>query len=137
VGIAEDVLYHIGKNPKRFVFKGRQLRIDRCKKSRQQLKATVVDQSVNDDTSNIVNIDIANVHYGTFIMGAAMNNITGVNSADGFGLIAHRLVNNEYNIRMRLRIDQQDKKISIIVSYQSLRMDGSSIDLAFEWNFGA
>jgi hypothetical protein len=38
-------------------------------------------------------------------MGAAMNKITGANTANDYGLVAHRLVNNERNIRFCLRID--------------------------------
>jgi hypothetical protein len=70
-------------------------------------------------------------------MGAVMNNITGANNANGFGFIAHRLVNNERNIRIRLRIDTQERKISIIISYESLSRAGSTVDLAFTWPFGA
>ncbi len=46
VDIAENVLYHFGENSERFVFKGRRLKIGRPNKSRQQTKATVVDQSL-------------------------------------------------------------------------------------------
>jgi hypothetical protein len=66
-----------------------------------------------------------------------MNHITGTNSADGFGFIAHRLVNNERNFGICLRIDQQDKKISIVATYKSLSVQDSSIDFTFEWSFGA
>ncbi len=134
--IVEAVLYHFGRTPEDFVFKNRQLRINRYKKFQQRMKATS-DQSVDDDTSDVVNFDIENVHYGTFAIGAAMNNITGKNSADGFDFIAYRLVHNEKNICIRLRIHQQDKKISIIVSYKSLSMQELSIDLVFEWTFDA
>jgi len=101
------------------------------------LKATVVDQLINNSTSDAVNFSIGDVHYGTLITGAAMNNITDTNNADDFGFIANRLVDNEQNISMYLRIDEQEKKISIIVSYKSLSSQNSSNELTFEWAFGA
>ncbi len=134
---AENVLGNFEETPTDFLFCGRRLRIGRCKKSRQQLKATVVDQLINNNTSDAVNFSIGNVHYGTLITGAAMNNITDTNNADDFGFIAHRLVNNEQNISIYFRIDEQEKKISIIVSYKSLSSQNSSNELTFEWAFGA
>jgi hypothetical protein len=137
VDTAEQALYHFAKTPIKFVFKRRGLKLDRHKNTRQQSKTTTAEQSIDNDASNTVNFNITNVHYGTFIMGAAMNNITGTNKANGFGLIAHRLLNNERNFRLRLRIDTQEKKFSIIISYESLSVWGSSIELAFTWPFGA
>jgi hypothetical protein len=66
-----------------------------------------------------------------------MNKITGANSANDYGLIAHRLVNNEDNICFRLRIDTQKREISIILSYKSLSMSGPTVSLAFTWPFSA
>jgi hypothetical protein len=136
VDSVEKALQHFAETPETFIFKGRSLKLARCK-PRQKSKMTVVEQLVASDPSNVFNVDIKNVHYGTFIMGAAMNKITGANSAHGYGLIAHQLVNNEGNIRSRLRIDTQKREISIIVSYESLSMFGSTIHLAFTWPFGA
>ena len=135
--IAEGALYDFGRYPKRFVFKNRGLKINRCNKSRQQTKATVANQLPGAKASTTAYFDIFNVHYGTFIMGAAMNNITGINEANDFGLVAHRLINNERNIRIHLRIDQQEKKFSILVSYESLNMMDSTVTLTFEWTFSA
>jgi hypothetical protein len=132
----ENALYHFAKTPRKFLFKGRGLKLDRYK-HRQKSKATVVEQSIDSDSSGAINFHITNVHYGTFIMGAAMKKITGANTANDYGLIAHRLVDNEHNIRFRLRIDTQKREISIIVSYGSLSMSGFTVDLAFTWPFGA
>lgn len=102
------------------------------------MKATVADRLIDDGTSSTINFNITNVHYGTFIMGASVNNIIDTDNADVFGLIAHRLINDEHNLRICLRIDQQDRKFAIIVSYESSsRHHDSSTDIAFEWTFGA
>jgi hypothetical protein len=66
-----------------------------------------------------------------------MNKITSANSGNDYGLIAHRLINHEQNVRFRLRIDTQERKFSIIVSYESLSMSGSTVNIAFTWPFGA
>ncbi len=136
VDSVENALYHFAKTPQKFVFKGRGLKLDRYK-PRQKSKVTVAEQSVDNDASSVANFDITNVHYGTFIMGAAMNKITGANTANDYGLIAHRLVNNEGNIRFRLQINIQKREISVIVSYGSMSMFGSTVNLAFTWPFGA
>ncbi len=136
VDSVENALYDFEKTPQKFVFKGRGLKLDRYK-PRQKSKVTVTEQSVDNDASSVANFDITNVHYGTFIMGAAMNKITGANTANDYGLIAHRLVNNEHNIRFRLQINIQKREISIIVSYGSMSMFGSTVNLAFTWPFGA
>ena len=132
--MAENVLYHHGRTPQNFIFKRRRLRIDRCKKSQQAMKAAATAGSMNNNISSVVSFPIANVHYGTFIVGTAMRNITGANNVDDFGFIAHRLVDNERNMHIRLQIDERERKFSIIISCTG---EYSSTDLAFEWTFNA
>ena len=130
-------MYQFGRNPRTFTLRNRCLKIDRCKQSSRQNKASTVDPSPDSDMSNIVSFKISNIHYGTFIKGAAMNNITGTDRADDFGLIAHRLINSEHNIRISLRINFLERKFSFVISHESLDMWGSSTSLTFEWAFGA
>ncbi|UJR07128.1 hypothetical protein I4U23_011416 [Adineta vaga] len=126
--IAQNVQYQFGKTPNRFKFRSRQLKIGNCRKSQPQSKISVADQK-----SNVLSFNIGQVLYGTLIKGTTMNNITGVNSAIEFGLIANSLVNNEENMRIRLQIDEQERKFSIIVSYG----EALSRHLTFEWAFSA
>jgi hypothetical protein len=88
------------------------------------------------DTSNTVHFSISNVLYGTLIKSEVVNSIAGGYYADDLGFIAHRLINNENQMRMRLRIDLLQKKFAIIVTY-SHDMYNASTDIIFEWAFSA
>ena len=114
-----------------FLFKGRCLRISR----QQKPKGKTNDQPVKEDSSDVTSFEITNVHYGTFIRQATMNNIIGADVVDAFGLIAHRPLINEGDVRLYLRIDTRARKFSIIVSLQSLSGIGPSANYAFEWSF--
>ncbi len=128
----EKALNDFEEDSEDFRFKGRLLRLDRHK-HRQKSKATFLEQLLHNNPTHLVNFDITNVHYGTFIVGIAMKEITGDKD---YGLIAHRLVNDEKNIRFRLQIDTQKREISILVYYESLYTLGSTVNLAFTWPFG-
>lgn len=136
VDSVEKVLERFAIAPGMFVFKGRSLKLARCK-SRQRTKTTILEQLAASNSSNVFNFDITNVYYGTFIMKAAMSKITGANSTHDYGFIAHQLVNNNDNIRFSLRIDIQKREISITVSCGSVSVFDSTINLAFTWPFGA
>lgn len=129
--VSERVLYRFGTSPKTFLFKGRYLKITRHQKSKEK----PVRQPVNNEASDVITFEITNVHYGTFIMRAATNNITSDSTDNAFGLIAHRPIINEDYIRIYLRIDTKQRKFSIVVSIQSLDGRDLLIDYAFEWAF--
>ncbi|CAF4723521.1 unnamed protein product [Rotaria sp. Silwood1] len=133
----EKVLSDFGEVPGNFVLGGRRLKIDRCKKPRQQMKATIIDSIFNENTASAVSFSIENVHYGTFIMEVASSTITGFHTAGEYALIAHPLLTQHDNTSVSLRIDEQDRKVSIIVSYEPSVVFGSSNKYTFEWNFGA
>ena len=135
--IAEDVLYQYGRFPQKFTFKTRRLKIDRCKKSQQTKKAMTADQSVGTSMANVLSLPISNVYYGTLIVGTAMKNITGADGADDFGFIAHRLVDNERNKYIRLRIDHLERTFSVVISSYQSEYEHTSTSLSFEWPFSA
>jgi len=128
-------LYDFERTPGKFILRGRQLKIDRWKKSRQQSKTNNADQSPDKDTPSAVRFTIGNIHYGTLIMGSAMKNIITNNSADHFGLIAHQLINNQRNVSTYLRIDPEEKKISILVSYRVPDALVLLVNRTYEWDF--
>ena len=136
MNIAEDVLCQYGGFPRKFTFKTRQLKIDRCKKSQQTKKAMAADQSVGNNETSVLSLPISNVHYGTLIVGTVMK-IIGIDDVDDFGFIAHRLVDNERNKYIRLRIDHLERTFSVVISSCQSEYEHTSTSLSFEWTFSA
>lgn len=88
------------------------------------------------DTLNTVHFSISNVLYGTLIKNDVVNSIAGGYYADDLGFIAHQLINNENQVRIRLQIDLLQKKFAIIVTYSN-DVYNASTDIIFEWAFRA
>lgn len=97
---------------------------------------TSFNQLLLGDTFNTVHFSISNVLYGTLIKSEVVNSIAGGYYADDLGFIAHRLINNENQMRIRLRIDLLQKKFAIIVTYSHDTYNASTA-IIFEWAFSA
>ena len=124
-----------------FVFQGNELKIGRNKRSFQQRNKILFITITNNDKPTTASFKITDIHYGTLITGAAMRNIHRPNSIvdgyDEFGIIAHRLMNDEYNASFSFDIDMEKKKLAIIAKLDLTLENTSdiSIELKFEWNF--
>ena len=93
------------------------------------------------DTATTTSFKITDIHYGTLVTGAAMRNIhrgkSIVSGYDEFGIIAHRLMNDECKTSFSFDIDIEKKKLAIKAQFALILTDNSDIatELKFEWNF--
>jgi len=108
--------------------------------SQQPNKTPPVTTTINEKpTTN--SFKIADIHYGTLVTGAAMRNIYRANSIvsgyDDFGIIAHRLINDEHKTSFSFDIDMEKKKLAIVAHFGLMLDDASDLStvLKFEWNF--
>ena len=100
--------------------------------SRPRLSQRPINTNIfNQFTSDTFDFDISYVLYGTLINS---NTIAGGYFADELRFIAHRLVENENQIRTLLRINVSEKKIAIIIKHSNV-MYNTSTEILFEWSF--
>jgi len=108
--------------------------------SQQPNKTPPVTTTINDKPTTI-SFKITDIHYGTLVTGAAMRNIHRKNSIvsgyDEFGIIAHRLINDEYKTSFSFDIDMEKKKLAIVAEFELILtlFSDMSTQLKFEWNF--
>jgi hypothetical protein len=117
------------------------LNINRNNPPSQQPNKTPPVTTTIDDKPTTISFKIADIHYGTLVTGAAMRNIHRGNSIvsgyDEFGIIAHRLINDEHRTFFSFDIDMEKKKLAIVAHFDLILDDASDLVtvLKFEWNF--
>ncbi|UJR27682.1 hypothetical protein I4U23_008960 [Adineta vaga] len=141
IATAVDVYHANSRKRIDFTFKYNALNIDRPKKQTQQTNAPSSPSDTNNFESNDITFPITDIHYGTLITGAAMRYIHRGNSiisnSDDYGIVAHRLMNYDYETNFRFVINVDKKKLSIVARYMSFPTEyfDSINELKFEWNF--
>ena len=116
------------------------MNIRRLHRNTQQSSNALSIPSVKNSKYEETSFTITSVHYGRLITGAAMRNILGrdsfVSNYDRLGIIAYQLIDDESKT-FDLKIDSENKKLSIVGCFQLMMNEGYEINttLKFEWDF--